>query len=114
MTFVSALHEVTRPAVASRVLATGLMAAAMVVAVGQAQSANKDIVDTAVAAGSFTTLAKALRAADLVDTLKGKGPFTVFAPTDAAFAKLPPGTLEDLLSRSDRHHWRCDSHKIWL
>ena len=53
-----------------------------------------DIVDTAVAAGSFKTLAKALAAAGLVDTLKGAGPFTVFAPTDEAFAKLPAGTLE--------------------
>jgi uncharacterized surface protein with fasciclin (FAS1) repeats len=85
-----------------RQLATGLVTAAMVVAVGQAQSANKDIVDTAVAAGSFTTLAKALQAADLVDTLKGKGPFTVFAPTDAAFAKLPPATLEDLLKPANK------------
>jgi uncharacterized surface protein with fasciclin (FAS1) repeats len=85
-----------------RQLATGLIAAAMVVAVGQAQSADKDIVDTAVAAGSFTTLAKALQAADLVDTLKGKGPFTVFAPTDAAFAKLPPATLEDLLKPANK------------
>src|SRR6476620_2727952 len=58
---------------------------------------QKDIVDTAVAAGSFKTLAAALQAAGLVDTLKGKGPFTVFAPTDAAFAKLPAGTLESLL-----------------
>jgi uncharacterized surface protein with fasciclin (FAS1) repeats len=58
---------------------------------------QKDIVDTAVAAGSFKTLAAALQAAGLVDTLKGKGPFTVFAPTDAAFAKLPPGTVEALL-----------------
>jgi uncharacterized surface protein with fasciclin (FAS1) repeats len=58
---------------------------------------TKDIVDTAVAAGSFKTLAAALQAAGLVDTLKGKGPFTVFAPTDAAFAKLPAGTLDDLL-----------------
>ena len=57
----------------------------------------KDIVDTAVAAGSFTTLAKALAAAGLVDTLKGAGPFTVFAPTDEAFAKLPAGTIEALL-----------------
>jgi uncharacterized surface protein with fasciclin (FAS1) repeats len=57
----------------------------------------KDIVDTAVAAGSFKTLAKALTAAGLVDTLKGPGPFTVFAPTDDAFAKLPPGTLDALL-----------------
>jgi len=58
---------------------------------------KSDIVDTAVAAGQFTTLAKALGAADLVTTLKGKGPFTVFAPTDAAFAKLPAGTLDALL-----------------
>lgn len=57
----------------------------------------KDIVDTAVAAGQFKTLATALQAAGLVDTLKGKGPFTVFAPTDAAFAKLPAGTVEALL-----------------
>jgi transforming growth factor-beta-induced protein len=56
-----------------------------------------DIVDTAVGAGSFTTLVTALKAAGLVDTLKGEGPFTVFAPTDAAFAKLPEGTVEDLL-----------------
>lgn len=58
---------------------------------------DKDIVDTAVAAGQFQTLAAALQAAGLVDTLKGPGPFTVFAPTDAAFAKLPAGTVEALL-----------------
>lgn len=58
---------------------------------------SKDIVDTAVAAGSFSTLAAALQAADLVDTLKGDGPFTVFAPTDDAFAALPEGTVETLL-----------------
>ena len=57
----------------------------------------KDIVDTAVAAGSFKTLAAALTAAGLIETLKGKGPFTVFAPTDEAFAKLPAGTLDALL-----------------
>jgi transforming growth factor-beta-induced protein len=62
----------------------------------------KDIVDTAVAAGSFKTLATALQAAGLVDTLKGKGPFTVFAPTDEAFAKLPAGTLEDLLKPENK------------
>ena len=56
----------------------------------------KDIVDTAVAAGSFNTLAAALKAAGLVDTLKGKGPFTVFAPTDEAFAKVPAATLAAL------------------
>jgi uncharacterized surface protein with fasciclin (FAS1) repeats len=67
-----------------------------VVAPARAQQ-TKDIVDTAVAAGSFTTLAKALTAADLVATLKGPGPFTVFAPTDEAFAELPAGTVENLL-----------------
>jgi uncharacterized surface protein with fasciclin (FAS1) repeats len=56
-----------------------------------------DIVDTAVAAGKFNTLVAAVKAAGLVDTLKGPGPFTVFAPTDEAFAKLPAGTVEDLL-----------------
>ncbi|HXV61206.1 MAG TPA: fasciclin domain-containing protein [Vicinamibacteria bacterium] len=59
--------------------------------------AKKDIVDTAIAAGSFTTLVKAIQAAGLVETLKGSGPFTVFAPTDEAFAKLPAGTLDKLL-----------------
>ena len=63
---------------------------------------DKDIVDTAVAAGSFKTLAKALQAADLVETLKGAGPFTVFAPTDEAFAKLPAGTLEALLKPENK------------
>lgn len=63
---------------------------------------GKDIVDTAVAAGSFKTLAKALQAADLVETLKGPGPFTVFAPTDEAFAKLPAGTLDNLLKPENK------------
>ena len=63
---------------------------------------QKDIVDTAVAAGSFKTLAAALKAADLVGTLKGKGPFTVFAPTDDAFAKLPAGTLDSLLKPENK------------
>lgn len=65
--------------------------------VAQAEAASADIVDTAVAAGSFKTLVAAVEAAGLVDTLKGPGPFTVFAPTDEAFAKLPPGTVEALL-----------------
>ena len=65
-------------------------------------SSKSDIVDTAVAAGSFKTLAAALKAADLVDTLKGPGPFTVFAPTDEAFAKLPAGTLESLLKPENK------------
>lgn len=65
-------------------------------------TALSDIVDTAVAAGSFSTLAAALGAADLVDTLKSKGPFTVFAPTDEAFAKLPEGTVADLLKPENK------------
>ena len=64
--------------------------------------APADIVDTAVAAGSFSTLATALKAAGLVETLKGPGPFTVFAPTDEAFAKLPAGTLESLLKPENK------------
>ena len=63
---------------------------------------DMDIVDTAVAAGSFNTLAAALTAAGLVETLKGEGPFTVFAPTDAAFAALPAGTVEDLLKPENK------------
>jgi uncharacterized surface protein with fasciclin (FAS1) repeats len=59
---------------------------------------STDIIDTAVGAGEFKTLATALTAANLVETLKGPGPFTVFAPTDSAFAKLPPGTIEALLN----------------
>jgi len=64
-------------------------------------SKPKDIVDTAVAAGSFETLVTAVKAAGLVDVLKGDGPFTVFAPTDEAFAKLPAGTVESLLADKD-------------
>ena len=72
---------------------------ASVLALGVAVSAQaKDIVDTAVGAGNFKTLATALGAAGLVDTLKGKGPFTVFAPTDEAFAKVPKADLEALLT----------------
>jgi uncharacterized surface protein with fasciclin (FAS1) repeats len=67
-----------------------------------ARAQEKDIVDTAVAAGSFKTLAAALQAAGLVETLKGAGPFTVFAPTDAAFAKLPAGTVENLLKPENK------------
>ncbi len=63
---------------------------------------SKDIVDTAVAAGSFNTLATALTAAGLVDALKGPGPFTVFAPTDEAFARLPAGTLDNLLKPENK------------
>jgi len=83
-----------------------VMAGALALAVGAGSSLvraqEKDIVDTAVAAGSFKTLAAALKAAGLVDTLKGKGPFTVFAPTDEAFAKLPAGTVENLLKPENK------------
>lgn len=78
-----------RPAVAGVAMVTALLAPTF------ARAA--DIVDTAVAAGSFKTLVTAVKAAGLVGTLKGKGPYTVFAPNDAAFAKLPPGTVESLL-----------------
>ncbi|MEO5915027.1 MAG: fasciclin domain-containing protein [Luteolibacter sp.] len=71
-------------------------------AIATAADEKKDIVDTAVAAGSFKTLAAALKAAGLVETLKGPGPFTVFAPTDAAFAKLPEGTVETLLKPENK------------
>jgi uncharacterized surface protein with fasciclin (FAS1) repeats len=82
----------------------GIAAGALTVAAAaaQAQSRNQDIVDTAVAAGSFQTLATALQSADLVETLKGKGPYTVFAPTDEAFGKLPAETLNDLLKPENK------------
>jgi uncharacterized surface protein with fasciclin (FAS1) repeats len=84
-------------------MAFGIAAALFAVSVIGAQAQpGKDVVDTAVAAGSFTTLAKALQAADLVGTLKGKGPFTVFAPTDEAFAKLPAAALADLLKPENK------------
>jgi uncharacterized surface protein with fasciclin (FAS1) repeats len=67
-----------------------------------AYAADMDIVDTAVGAGTFTTLVAAVQAAGLVDTLKGEGPFTVFAPTDEAFAALPAGTVEDLLKPENK------------
>lgn len=80
-------------------LVIGLMGfASLAQECGTAEPPALDIVDTAVAAGNFTTLATALEAAELIDALKGEGPFTVFAPTDEAFAKLPEGTLEDLLA----------------
>ena len=72
-------------------------AASLAFAAAAFAGAKKDIVDTAVSAGSFETLVAAVQAADLVDTLKGDGPFTVFAPTDEAFAALPEGTVETLL-----------------
>jgi uncharacterized surface protein with fasciclin (FAS1) repeats len=92
----------------SRAVAVAALGAATVTLAGAnpAVAQSKDIVDTAVAAGSFNTLATALKAADLVETLKGQGPFTVFAPTDAAFAKLPAGTLESLLKPENKAQLR--------
>src|SRR5580765_214389 len=86
---------------AGLVLSIGAVLASSV-AFAAEKDAKMDIVDTAVKAGSFKTLAAALKAAGLVDTLKGKGPFTVFAPTDEAFEKLPPGTVETLLKPENK------------
>jgi uncharacterized surface protein with fasciclin (FAS1) repeats len=83
-------------------LVTGSGPAAAIQPAPQKPESQKDIVSTAVAAGSFKTLAAALQAAGLVDILKGPGPFTVFAPTDAAFAKLPAGTVETLLKPENK------------
>ena len=87
-----------------RIICTSALAGLAVIAtaIAPVRAAEKDIVDTAVAAGNFKTLAAALQAAGLVETLKGKGPFTVFAPTDEAFAKLPAGTVETLLKPENK------------
>ncbi|VTS07079.1 fasciclin domain-containing protein [Tuwongella immobilis] len=85
-----------------RALMVAMLALATSVFTTSAKAADKDIVDTAVAAGSFKTLATALEKAGLVETLKGKGPFTVFAPTDAAFAKLPKETLSAVLADKEK------------
>jgi uncharacterized surface protein with fasciclin (FAS1) repeats len=87
-------------------IATVVVAAALALGLAfsgaSTRAAEVDIVDTAVAAGQFKTLAAALGAAGLIDTLKGPGPFTVFAPTDDAFAKLPAGTVENLLKPENK------------
>ena len=77
-------------------------AALLMLPLSSAHAGAKDIVDTAAGAGKFNTLVAAVKAAGLVETLKGKGPFTVFAPTDAAFAKLPEGTVENLLKPENK------------
>lgn len=79
-----------------------VLAALMALPAGAALANSKDIVDTAAGAGKFNTLVAAVKAAGLVDTLKGAGPYTVFAPTDEAFAKLPKGTVEDLLKPENK------------
>ena len=107
------MHRVTR-LIAAGTFTLGIAAAGVVssfagekqytspAAASAEKGAGKDIVDTAVSAGSFNTLAAALKAAGLVETLKGEGPFTVFAPTDEAFAKLPEGTVETLLKPENK------------
>ncbi len=79
-----------------------MFALLLIVPASVAQAGSKDIVDTAAGAGQFNTLVAAVKAAGLVDTLKGTGPFTVFAPTDEAFAKLPDGTVDDLLKPENK------------
>lgn len=86
----------------SKLAATSVALAGIAFVSPSALAAEKDIVDTAVPAGQFQTLATALQAAGLVETLKGEGPFTVFAPTDDAFAKLPDGTVENLLKPENK------------
>ena len=86
----------------TRIAAASAMVIGLAIGSGAASAADKDIVDTAVSAGTFETLAAALGAAGLVETLKGEGPFTVFAPTDDAFAKLPEGTVDNLLKPENK------------
>jgi uncharacterized surface protein with fasciclin (FAS1) repeats len=86
----------------ANVIVATVTALTMISAGSSARAAEQDIVDTAVAAGQFKTLAAALSGAGLANTLKGPGPFTVFAPTDAAFAKLPAGTVESLLKPENK------------
>ncbi|TVQ56739.1 MAG: fasciclin domain-containing protein [Rhodobacteraceae bacterium] len=85
-----------------RTFASAAVGAAMSAAAFSASAAELDIVDTAIGAGNFTTLVAAVEAAGLVETLRGDGPFTVFAPTDEAFAALPEGTVETLLLPENR------------
>ena len=93
-------NRLTRPT-APRLVAAALMLTGAL-GTASAEEMKADIVDTAMKAGQFTTLTTALKSAGLVETLKGKGPFTVFAPTDAAFAKLPAGTVESLLKPENK------------
>ena len=95
------MYKLTAMVAAVAVLGLGAVSASAYESAAKKQ-APADIVDTAVAAGSFNTLVAAVQAAGLVDTLKGEGPFTVFAPTDEAFAALPEGTVESLLKPENR------------
>lgn len=85
-----------------KVASFALMMGVLASAIPASAATSKDIVDTAIAAGNFKTLAAALQAAGLAETLKGKGPFTVFAPTDEAFNKLPAGTVDSLLKPENK------------
>ena len=101
------MHHLVRNAAHALIVTSALVAAPTLAGHhGESEkavpAAQKNIVDTAVAAGSFKTLAAALEAAGLIDALAGEGPFTVFAPTDAAFAKLPEGTVEMLLKPENK------------
>lgn len=98
----------TRAAAVTAVLMGGILFGSAVAGTYKHTATTQpDIVDTAIAAGSFQTLVTALKEADLVETLKGEGPFTVFAPTDEAFAKLPPGTLAELLKPENKARLRA-------
>lgn len=92
----------TQPRKLALIVALTFLIAAVPALAAKTAATKQDIVDTAVGAGSFKTLAAALKAAGLVEALKGAGPFTVFAPTDEAFAKLPAGTLESLLKPENK------------
>ena len=96
------VHRFVAVAVAAIVWAVAIPALAQVVVGGAPMYANKDIVDNAVNSKDHTTLVAAVKAADLVATLKGPGPFTVFAPTNAAFAALPAGTVDNLLKPENK------------
>lgn len=88
------------------ILATALLGAGCCTLCGKSGGNESDVVETAAAAGDFKTLTAALESAGLIDTLKGDGPFTVFAPTDAAFRKLPAGTVDDLLKPENKDQLR--------
>ena len=96
------IHRFAAVAIAALVWAIAIPALAQVVVGGAPMYANKDIVDNAVNSKDHTTLVAAVKAADLVATLKGPGPFTVFAPTNAAFAALPAGTVDNLLKPENK------------
>lgn len=98
------MHKITSALALSATLATAACAFAQppVTVGGQSMLPSKDIIDNAVNSADHTTLVAAVKAAGLVDTLKGKGPFTVFAPTNAAFAKLPAGTVDTLLKPENK------------